>query len=478
MCGGKEMNILKQNKFEQYYETTAKTPFKKRELISYTFGGLGDSILSGMVSTFFMIFATAVMKISPITIGTILLITKFVDAFCDPTVGVLMDNTRTKYGKLRPYILLGGLFWAAMTAMLFINPSFSSETLKIAYVFIVYTLWGIGFSLFDVPYWSMSAIITTDSEKRNSIVSLTRSATTIGALIVSLTGGLLVSRFASLPYSGQGYSYLGWIFSLLAAISFVSLFLVSKERVKPQTEKISFKSMIKILKINKPLQAYIISQFLQVLTMVTQALTSYYAIYNLGSISLMSFIMVPIMIGFLLTPVIMPKLLKRVEITKLFFYSSIGSIVVGVIYYVVGYENLTFVFIISIFSGLFMSMSMTLSTLYVVDSIDYAEWKTGYRAEGLMFAAQSLTAKIMSALSSFVAGVLLTMVGFDNSVTTQSSSTLNGIFFMFVLGAGISSLLGSIPLLMCKYKGQARLNILEEIAKRRHEAVSESKIIS
>jgi sugar (glycoside-pentoside-hexuronide) transporter len=472
------MSNMKLTNFEQYYEKTAKTPFKKKEMVSYTFGGLGDSILSGMVSTFFMIFATAVLKISPITIGTILLISKFVDAFCDPIVGVLMDNTRTKYGKLRPYILFGGLFWAAMTALLFINPSFASETLKIAYVFVVYTLWGIGFALFDVPYWSMSAIITTDSNKRNSIVSLTRSATTIGALIVSLAGGILVSKFADLPYSGQGYSYLGWLFSILAAISFVILFFVSKERVKPQTEKITFKSMINILKINKPLQAYIVSQFLQVLTMVTQALTSYYAIYNLGNISLMSFIMIPIMIGFLLTPVIVPKLLKVIEITKLFFYSAIASLVVGVIYYVIGYESLTFVFIISIFSGLFMSMSMTLSTLYVVDAIDYAEWKTGYRAEGIMFATQSLTAKIMSALSSFVTGVLLTMVGFNTSAATQSSFTLNGIFFMFVLGAGISALLGSIPLLMCKYKGKERMKILEELRRKRDESIGESKIIS
>jgi sugar (glycoside-pentoside-hexuronide) transporter len=464
--------------FEQYYEKNAKVPFRKKEMVSYTFGGLGDSFLSGIVTTFFMIFATAVLKISPITIGTILLISKFVDAFCDPIVGVLMDNTRTKYGKLRPYILLGGLFWAAMTALLFINPGFASETIKIAYVFVVYTLWGIGFALFDVPYWSMSAIITTDSNKRNSIVSLTRSATTVGGLIVSLSGGILVSYFADMPFSGQGYSYVGWIFSLLAAASFIVLFFVSKERVKPQTEKITFKSLIHILKINKPLQAYIISQILQVPLIVTQALTSYYAIYNLGNISLMSFIMIPIMIGFLTTPIIVPRLLKKIEITKLFLYSSIASLIVGTIYYVVGYENLIFVFLISIFTGLFMSMNMTLSTLYLVDSIDYAEWKTGYRAEGLMFATQSLTAKIMSAISSFVTGALLTLVGFNSATTTQSGSTLNGIFFIFVLGAGISALLGSIPLLMCKYKGRERMKILEEVRSRRKEHANKNKIIS
>jgi sugar (glycoside-pentoside-hexuronide) transporter len=467
------------NSFERYYEDTAKTPFKKREMVSYTLGGLGDSILSGIVSTFFMVFATSVMKISPITIGTILLITKFVDAFCDPTVGVLMDNTRTRYGKLRPYILLGGLFWSVLTVLLFINPGFSSESLKIAYVFIVYTLWGIGFSLFDVPYWSMSAILTTNPEKRNSIVSLTRSATTLGAIIVSLTGGILVSYFARFPQSGQGYSYFAWIFSALAALSFVTLFLVSKERVKPRAEKISFKSIMEILKVNKPLQAYIISQFLQVLTMVSQGLTGYYAIYNLGNISLMSFIMVPIMIGFLLSPVIVPRLLKLVEISKLFFYSAIASVVVGAIYYVGGYHNLIFVFIISIFSGLFMSMSLTLSTLYVVDSIDYAEWKTGYRAEGLMFAAQSLTTKIMSALASFITGLILTMVQFNNGAHTQSSFTLQGIFFFFVLGSGISSLLGSIPFLMCKFKGKARMNILEELrGKRRTVEIPEVAEIS
>ncbi|MNC22482.1 Inner membrane symporter YihP [compost metagenome] len=116
-----------------------------------------------------------------------------------------------------------------------------------------------------------------------------------------------------------------------------------------------------------------------------------------------------------------------------------------------------------------MSVSMTLSTIYVVDSIDYAEWKTGYRAEGIMFAVQSLTAKIMSAFGSFVTGLLLTYIGLDTAVTTQSSSTLQGLFFIYAFGVGISSVLGSIPLLMCKYKGQERKRILSELQMNRAE---------
>ncbi|MCL6605111.1 MAG: glycoside-pentoside-hexuronide (GPH):cation symporter [Paenibacillus sp.] len=457
------------NGFEQYYEKTTKTPFKKSELASYLFGGIGDSAISGVVNTFFMIFATAVLKISPITIGTILLVTKFIDAFCDPVVGYLIDNTRTKYGKLRPYILFGGLFWAAMTFLLFFNPGFTSEAMKIAYVATIYTLWGIGFSLFDVPYWSMSAILTPDAQKRNSLVSLTKSATTLGSIIVSLTGGVLVTYFASMPNSGQGFSYLGWLFSAIATISFIVLFVVSKERVKPSSAKTSFKSILHILKVNKPLQSYIVSQFFQVLTMVITMITGYYAIYNLGSIAMLSFIMIPIMIGFLLTPIIIPKLLERIETPRLFLYNGFASLIVGAIYFIVGYDNLVFVFIISLLSGMCMSVSMTLSTIYVVDSIDYAEWKTGIRAEGTMFAVQSLTAKIMNAFGSFITGVLLTVIGFNTAVETQSSSTLQGLFFIYAFGVGISSVLGSIPLLMNKYKGQERKRVLSELAERRGE---------
>ncbi|MNO26336.1 Melibiose carrier protein [compost metagenome] len=457
------------NSYEQYYENTSKIPFRRKELAGYLFAGIGDSALSGVVNTFFMIFATAVLKISPITIGTILLITKFIDAFCDPIVGYLIDNTRTRYGKLRPYILFGGIFWAAMTFLLFINPGFTSEAMRIAYVATIYILWGIGFSLLDVPYWSMSATMTTDPQKRNSLVSLTKSATTMGTIIVSLIGGVLVSYFASMPYSGEGYTYLGWLFSLIAAFSFIVLFILSKERIKPSSSKTSLKSMIHILRINKPLQSFIISQFFQVLTMVITMITSYYAIYNLGSIALLSFIMIPTMIGFLLTPVVVPKLLKRLETPKLFLYNGIASLIIGAVYFAVGYNNLIFVFLISILSGFFMSVSMTLSTIYVVDSIDYAEWKTGYRAEGIMFAVQSLTAKIMSAFGSFVTGLLLTYIGLDTAVTTQSSSTLQGLFFIYAFGVGISSVLGSIPLLMCKYKGQERKRILSELQMNRAE---------
>ncbi|OKP94252.1 MFS transporter [Paenibacillus sp. P46E] len=449
--------------YEQYYENTSKIPFRRKELAGYLFAGIGDSALSGIVNTFFMIFATAVLKISPITIGTILLITKFIDAFCDPVVGYLIDNTRTRYGKLRPYILFGGLFWAALTFLLFINPGFTSEAMKIAFVATVYTLWGIGFSLLDVPYWSMSATMTTDPQKRNSLVSLTKSATTMGTIIVSLVGGVLVSYFAPMPFSGGGYSYLGLLISLIAAISFIVLFIVSKERVKPTSSKTSLKSMIHILKINKPLQSYIISQFFQVLTMVITMITSYYAIYNLGSIALLSFIMIPTMMGFLLTPVVIPKLLKRIETPRLFLYNGIASLIVGAVYFTVGYGSLILVFLISILSGFFMSISMTLSTIYVVDSIDYAEWKTGYRAEGIMFAVQSLTAKIMSAFGSFITGLLLAYIGLDTEATTQSSSTLQGLFFIYAFGVGISSVLGSIPLLMNKYKGQERKRIQSEL---------------
>ncbi|WNS46040.1 glycoside-pentoside-hexuronide (GPH):cation symporter [Paenibacillus sp. MMS20-IR301] len=455
------------NGFEQYYENAAKTPFKRRELTGYLFGGIGDSALSGVVNTFFMVFATAVMNISPITIGTILLVTKFIDAFCDPVVGFLIDNTRTKYGKLRPYILFGGLFWAAMTFLLFFNPGFTSEALKIAYVATVYTLWGIGFSLFDVPYWSMSASITTDAQKRNSLVSMTKSATTLGSILVSLLGGVLVTYFASLPNSGQGYSYLGWMFSAMAAVSFIILFCGVKERVKPSATKTSFKSMLNLLRMNKPLQSYMISQVFQVLTMVITMITSYYAIYNLGSIALLSFIMIPTMIGFLLTPVVVPRLLKRIETPQLFLFNGMAALLVGAVYFVVGYDHLTFVFIISVLSGFCMSVSMTLSTIYVVDSIDYAEWKTGHRAEGIMFAVQSLTAKIMSAFGSFICGLLLTVIGFNNAAGVQSSSTLQGLFFIYAFGVGISSILGAIPLLICKYKGRERQRVLSELAERR-----------
>lgn len=234
--------IEKLNRFTAYYEKTANKPFKRREMGFFAIGGVGDALISSTINTFFMIFATTVMQISPLTIGTVLLITKFVDAFVDPVVGVLVDNTRSRYGRLRPYILIGGIFWAIMTALLFYNPGFTSQSIKIAYVFIVYILWGIAFSSFDVPYWSFSAVITTDTEKRNSIVSITRAAITIGAMIVSILGGILISVFAKFPNSGGGYSYVAWIFAALAAISFIGLFFNVNERVKPTTEKISFKS--------------------------------------------------------------------------------------------------------------------------------------------------------------------------------------------------------------------------------------------
>lgn len=182
------------------------------------------------------------------------------------------------------------------------------------------------------------------------------------------------------------------------------------------------------------------------------------SIYNLGGIEMMSYIMAPMVVGFIISPFIIQKLLKRIEGPTLFLYNGIASILVWSIYFIVGYENSVFVLIISVFFGFCFSIGMTLSTVYLLDSEDYAEWKTGYRAEGLMFATQSLILKIMSAFSSFIVGLLLTMIGSNNDLATQTASTNQGIFF--VLSGGISLLLDAIPLMICKYKGKQKGKIL------------------
>lgn len=216
------------------------------------------------------------------------------------------------------------------------------------------------------------------------------------------------------------------------------------------------------------MQAYVISQLLQVVTVTTMTLNTYYAIYNLGDIVYMSLLSIPNLIALLLSSVFVPKMAKKADVGNLIFYLSILAFIVGIIYYFTGYNNITLVFIMTTISTFISSLITILTTIFLVDSIDFAEWKTGFRTDGLIFSIQSLTAKVMQAFGSFVTGVILTIIGFQTDAKTQSTHTMQGIFFVIAIGVTVSMLIGSIPLVMSKYKGDFKKNIQKELAARRN----------
>ncbi|OAS89261.1 MULTISPECIES: MFS transporter [Metabacillus] len=452
-------------KYNLYYERTQKTELRKRETASYIGGGLGNSLLSGLINVYLMIYATDVFGVSALAVGSIFFIAKIVDAISDPIAGIIVDRTRTPYGKFRPYLIVSSIAWVLLTILLFNGPDLSDSG-KFIYLLSIYILWGLAFTFFDVPYWSFSTVMTQDESKRTRLVSIARVSTLVGLILLMLAGGPIVAYIDSIN-PGKGYSNLAIFASVLALIFMLIMAFVCKERVKSSGEVVSLKKTLSYLKMNRPLQLTLLTAFLGLSMPISQSLSVYFAVNNLGSISYMALLNIPALGIIPLIPMIVPALTKRFEKKYIFLVCSIAHAVTLFILYVIGYDIQPLVFIINGITLLFALINSTIVALLITDAIDYGEWKTGNRFEAISFAVQSFTSKCQGAIAGLLVGLILTYIGYEAASQSQGTGTIDGIFLGFTLIPAIISIIAAIPIQFIKFSGKVREDALEEIKQRR-----------
>ncbi|MED4071954.1 MFS transporter [Priestia endophytica] len=453
-------------RYDLYYEKNQKTMLRKRETAAYIGGGFGNSLLSGLVNVFLMIYATDIYGIPALAVGSIFFVAKIVDAISDPVFGIIVDKTRSSYGKFRPYLICSSIVWAILTVFLFNGPDISDSG-KVAYLLILYILWGFSFTLFDVPYWSISTVMTQDETKRTRLVSIARVSTLVGMILLMLAGGPIVAKVDSIS-PGRGYSNLAIIAAVLALLFMIMMAFVCKERVKSTGENISVKQTLSYLKINRPLQLTLLAAFLGFGMPISQGLSIYFAVNNLGSASYMALLNIPALIVIPFIPVIVPFLTKRYEKKYVFLISSILNALVLLCLWFVGYDNLGFVFTMNAITTIFSLMNATIISLLITDAIDYGEWKTGNRFEAISFAVQAFASKCQGAISSFVIGLVLTIIGYQAAGHSQTPETLEGLFLCFTFLPAVVGIIAAIPLLFIKFTGKAREEVLMEIQQNRN----------
>lgn len=152
----------------------------RKEKLSFTVAAFGRSGIYTIMTMFYMVFLVDVvfqgMKNAGVTASTIILAGRIFDAANDPIMGMIVDRTRTKWGKMRPYLLFSPIPIAITTILLFWAPGFASSGAKIAYAAVTYILWGVMFTIQDVPFWGLSAVITPNEQERTSFLSTARWA--------------------------------------------------------------------------------------------------------------------------------------------------------------------------------------------------------------------------------------------------------------------------------------------------------------
>ena len=392
-----------------------------KTLFNYSSGSLGNNMIYALINSYFLIFLTDNFGIGAGAIGTLFLVARIIDAITDPIMGIIVDNTNTKLGKSRPYLFVVPIFMGVATIMCFSSPDLSYSN-KIIWMYVSYILWGIGFTAMDIPYWSLSANITRSSQGKTKIVTAARTVAYVGNFIVLSLTIPLVSILGSWTKVAIIYVCLATVFTWITAFGIKELTNNSNKK-----EKQGIKQFIYLLKLNKPLRIVLLSMLvLELSSSIKGTILIYYIKYNFNSevmIPVVSSIgMAASIVGGVISPYISSKLGKKKTALLGLVVSALGALML----FFLSYSSLPLLMLINFISGIFDGAGYITLTSMVSDCVEYGEWKTGKRSEGMKFSINIFKSKIASAIGGSVCGYILAYIGY-NANSSQSTFTLNGI---------------------------------------------------
>lgn len=403
-----------------------------REKISYGIGAIGKDIVYMFVSGYILYYYNTVLGISSTFTGVMMMVARVLDALNDPLMGVIVEKTKTKFGKFRPWIFSGSLINAFVIYGMFAMPKSLSGTAVLVYASAMYILWGTTYTLMDIPFWSMIPAITKAGKERESLSVIGRTCASIGGAIPTVGTMLLVTRFAG--GEREGFR----VIALWVAIAFVIAEAVCvmglKEQPTEKQEVPSVKEMMEALFSNDQALVVAVSIVLFNASLyLTSQLALYFFKYDIGNTDLQG---VFAMLGGgaqMLSMVCLPLLRKKWN-TMDILVGSMGVTMVGYaalfIMATLSVKSIpllaTTAFIIYIGFG----CATVLTTIFLADSVDYGEWKNGKRNESVIFSMQTFVVQLASAFSVLIAGVGIDLIGLDINASVQTTQTLFGLRFM------------------------------------------------
>ena len=401
------------------------------ERIAYGIGDYAGNLVYSSISAFLLVYYVSVVGVPSVTAASVMAISKIFDGVSDLFMGRIVDKTKSRYGKARPWLIRASIPLAICTVLMFSVPAGFTGTLQIAYIFLTYNLVStIFYTALNVPYATLQGLMTTNQYERGLLGNFRMLLATFGTMTVNTVVMKLVTAFG-----GSDTSQFGWTMAMIVLmIAFVVLnlltFFFTRERVvdnASESDKAgkaqgpSVMEALKSLLRNKYWILMVIFLFALYFMMSTFFGSNYYfAQYVLGNegayarlANALSLAQMGIMF---VTPVIMMKVSKR---WTGFLGMAISA--VGLIMTFMAGQNVGVVFVANIIKGLGFGCGAATMFGMLQDAITYGQWKTGVQATGMGNAASSFTMKIGSGLGTAALGWILSAGGFDADPTSASA---------------------------------------------------------
>ncbi len=401
------------------------------EKISYACGDAASNVVWAALGAFVMLYYTDVVHVNAAVIGTIMLVSRFLDGASDLIMGLIVDRTKSRFGKARPWLLRVAIPFAIATTLMFSVPDFSDKG-KIIYIFITYNLVMTMYTMINLPYGSLSTLMTTDPYERSILNIFRQIFAQITSLIITAATLPLVNLFGG---DRMAWTFVYGIFAAAAAVLFLICFFGTKENVggvAKDRESVPVTTALLALVKNK---CWIISMLLGTGTclfyMAISTINTYFCVQVLHNESLVGTVnaayIAPMIVFFFLMAPIVKKIGKKK--TNLLGW---GIILISYVPLMFRMEEAVLVVGTSVIRGIGYACVMGVQFAIIGDSVEYGEWKTGVRSEGLVFSAQSFGCKVGMGLGNALIGALLARGGYDGALRVQPESAINVIKMLYI----------------------------------------------
>ncbi len=419
-------------------------PFSFRDKIGYLFGDFGNDFTFVLSTTIIMKFYTDVMGVSAGVVGTVMMLSRFVDAFTDVTMGRICDRSKgNTHGKFKPWLLrmCGPV---AVASFLIYQSGLASLPMwaKIAYLSVTYILWGsVFYTSINIPYGSMASAISADPAERQSLSTFR----TMGGVLAGVIIGVGLPLFAYEKNDagkeilvGEKVTLIAGVFSVLAVICYLLCYFLVTERVRPEISEDTFKNhsvgkmFTNALK-NRALISIIAASILMLLSQLTmQNMAGYIFPEYYNSATAQSASNIFMMVGMVAAAFIANPLSKRFGKAEISVIANIFAAIVCIAMAIIRPSNVWIYILLQTLCWFGLGVFSMVNWALITDVIDYSEIKNGIREDGAVYALYSFARKLGQAFASGISGWLLTAIGYSENAASsgqpQTNNVLNGIY--------------------------------------------------
>ena len=486
----------------------------KKELTAFCVAGMGQGMIYALMSSYISDYYLNVLQLTPMFVLLLMLFARIWDAINDPLMGMIVDRSNLKSGKMIPFIRFALIPVAIITFLMYLSPNLGKTELMI-YSAIVYVAWGMIYTVGDVSFWGLPNVMTPDSEERSSVISISKIFNSIGSAVpevLFLVVGLIMAAWVKAqevtpdPLTVQKKKYLVMAVVTVGLGTILYAFVCTgvKERVKMPSHKRQPGEPSQLARIFKckPLVLVLLMGVLSSGRYMVSAAAIHVARYSFyigpdlatlateaeriaaieSSISTVKTVFqISSIVGLFGATLLMPKLMKKIDYKKLVIVSCLAGFAASIVTTIVGWFTMNLYACIPfiIISCIPLGVINTVCFAMICDCLDYMELTTGFRDNALGAACQGFINKIGNAFATSGIVIMYMAIGLEPSQMLSSTAVVSALempenlrFAMFSLVSivpGISMLLCAIPMFFYKIAGKEKQRIVSELAEKRAE---------